>query len=59
MMRESPTAKPQMPDYPIADMVGGLFAAFAIVETLLARELGTAEGSYVDIAMADVVASFS
>ncbi|TYL37337.1 CoA transferase [Natronococcus pandeyae] len=59
MTRESPTAKPQMPGYPVADMAGGLFAAFAIVEALLARELGNAEGSYIDVAMADVVASFS
>jgi alpha-methylacyl-CoA racemase len=57
--RESPDAKPQTPGYPIGDMAGGLFAAFAIVEAVLARELGNADGEYVDIALADVVASFS
>ncbi len=59
MTRESPEAKPQTPGYPIGDMAGGLFAAFAIVEAVLARELGNANGEYVDIALADVVASFS
>jgi alpha-methylacyl-CoA racemase len=59
MTRESPESKPQMPGYPIGDMAGGLFAAFAIVEALLARELGNAGGEYIDVAMADVVASFS
>ncbi|MFU8867256.1 CaiB/BaiF CoA transferase family protein [Natronococcus sp.] len=59
MTRESPDAKPQTPGYPIGDMAGGLFAAFAIVEAILARELGNADGEYVDIALADVVASFS
>ncbi|NKE36724.1 CoA transferase [Natronococcus sp. JC468] len=59
MTRESPDATPQTPGYPIGDMAGGLFAAFAIVEAVLARELGNAEGEYVDIALADVVASFS
>lgn len=59
MTRESPDEKPQMPGYQIGDMAGGLFAAFAVVEALLARELGTGGGEYVDVAMADVVASFS
>jgi alpha-methylacyl-CoA racemase len=40
-------------------MAGGLFAAYAIVEALLARELGNAGGERIDVAMADVVASFS
>ncbi|MDG5761019.1 CaiB/BaiF CoA-transferase family protein [Natronococcus sp. A-GB1] len=59
MTRGSPDAKPQIPGYPIGDMAGGLFAAFAIVEAVLARELGNASGEYVDVALADVVASFS
>jgi alpha-methylacyl-CoA racemase len=59
LTRESPEAKPQMPGYPIGDMAGGLFAAFVIVEALLARELGNAGGEYVDVSMADVVASLS
>ncbi|WP_339102563.1 CaiB/BaiF CoA-transferase family protein [Haloterrigena salinisoli] len=59
MTRESPDEKPRPPGYPIGDMAGGLFAAFAVVEALLARELGNAGGEYVDVAMADVVASFA
>ena len=59
MTRESSDEKPRIPGYPIGDMAGGLFAAFAIVEALLSRELGNAGGEYVDVAMADVVASFA
>ena len=59
MTRESASEKPQMPGYPIGDMAGGLFAAFAITEALLSRELGNTGGEYVDVAMTDVVASFS
>ncbi|UHQ95194.1 CaiB/BaiF CoA transferase family protein [Haloterrigena alkaliphila] len=59
MTRESPTTKPQMPGYPIGDMAGGLFTAFAVTEALLSRELGNTGGEYIDIAMTDVIASFS
>ncbi|QRV13926.1 CoA transferase [Haloterrigena salifodinae] len=59
LTRESPGEKPQVPGYPIGDMAGGLFAAFAIVGALLSRELGNAGGEYVDVAMADIVASFA
>ncbi|WP_306052921.1 CaiB/BaiF CoA transferase family protein [Natronococcus wangiae] len=59
MTRDSPDEKPQPPGYQIGDMAGGLFAAFAVVEALLSRELGNAGGEYVDVAMADVVASLS
>jgi len=59
MTRESPSDKPQMPGYPIGDMSGGLFSAFAITEALLSRELGNTGGEYIDVAMSDVVASFS
>lgn len=59
MTRESPDDKPQMPGYPIGDMSGGLFSAFAITEALLSRELGNTGGEYIDVAMSDVVASFS
>lgn len=50
---------PQIPGYQIGDLGGGLFAAFSIVGALLARELGNTGGEYIDIAMTDVVASFS
>ncbi|QSW99897.1 CaiB/BaiF CoA transferase family protein [Haloterrigena alkaliphila] len=59
MTRDAPDEKPQVPGYPIGDMAGGLFTAFAIVGALLSRELGNTGGEYVDVAMADVVASFS
>ncbi|MXV63085.1 CoA transferase [Natronorubrum sp. JWXQ-INN-674] len=59
MTRESAAAKPQPPGYQIGDMAGGLFAAFAIVGAVLSRELGNTGGEYIDVAMADVVASFS
>lgn len=56
--RKDETTKPQMPGYQLADLGGGLFAAFAIVGALLSRELGHG-GEYVDVSMTDVVASFS
>jgi crotonobetainyl-CoA:carnitine CoA-transferase CaiB-like acyl-CoA transferase len=59
MTREGPDAAPQIPGYPVADMAGGLFAAFGIVGALCARELGNTGGEHVDVAMTDVVASFS
>jgi alpha-methylacyl-CoA racemase len=59
LTREDTDSKPQIPGYPIGDMSGGLFAAFSIVGALLSRELGNTGGEYVDVAMTDVVASFS
>jgi len=59
LTRESPGHPPQIPGYPIGDMAGGLFAAFAMVGGLLSRELGNTGGEYVDVAMTDVVNSFS
>ncbi|MEF8791098.1 MAG: CaiB/BaiF CoA-transferase family protein [Haloarculaceae archaeon] len=69
MTRESDEVKPQMPGYPIADMAGGVFAAFSIVCALLSRELGggtdgngrrdTGSGEYVDCSLTDPVLSFS
>jgi alpha-methylacyl-CoA racemase len=59
MTREDETSKPQIPGYPIADMAGGLFAAFSIVGALCSRELGDGTGEYIDVAMADVALSFS
>jgi alpha-methylacyl-CoA racemase len=59
MTRENETSQPQIPGYPIADMGGGLFAAFAIVGGLCSRELGDGTGEYIDVAMADVALSFS
>lgn len=59
MTRKDGTEIPRIPGFPIADMGGGLFAAFAIVGALLSRELGTESAQYVDLAMADVITSFS
>ncbi|WP_049898870.1 CaiB/BaiF CoA-transferase family protein [Natrinema sp. J7-1] len=58
MTREDESMAPQIPGYQIGDLGGGLFAAFSIVGGLLSRELGNG-GEYVDVAMTDVVASFS
>ncbi|AQL44239.1 carnitine dehydratase [Halorientalis sp. IM1011] len=59
MTRADEDSTPQMPGYPVGDMAGGLFAAFSVVGALLSRELGNTGGEYVDVAMTDVVASFS
>ncbi|WP_092698413.1 CaiB/BaiF CoA transferase family protein [Halovenus aranensis] len=56
--REDEEAKPQVPGYQVADMAGGLFAAFSLVGGILSRELGNG-GGYLDVSMTDVVASFS
>ncbi|QLK24820.1 CoA transferase [Natrinema zhouii] len=58
MTREDESMAPQIPGYQIGDLGGGLFAAFSIVGGLLSRELGNG-GEYIDVAMTDVVASFS
>lgn len=59
MTREDRSDKPQIPGIPVADMSGGLFAAFSIVSALLSRELGGTSGEYIDVSMTDVLLSFS
>jgi len=59
MTRESADAAPPMPGYQVADLGGGLFAAFAVVGALLSRELGDGTGEYVDVSMTDVARSFN
>lgn len=59
MTREDPDSKPVIPGYPIADMAGGLFAAFGVIGALLSRELGDGTGEHVDVAMTDVIVSLS
>jgi len=49
---------PAIPRVPIADLAAGAMAAFCIAAAW-ARRLQTGEGEYVDVAMADVVASWS
>lgn len=59
MTRESEDEAPRLPGYQIADMGGGLFAAFAIVAALASRELGNTGGEYLDVGLTDAVVSFS
>ena len=59
MTRPGPDEEPVILGYPIADMAGGLFAAFGVVGALLSRELGDGTGEHVDVAMTDVVISLS
>lgn len=59
MTRDGTDMNPQIPGYLIGDLGGGLFAAFAVVSALFSREFGNTRGEYIDIAMADIVLSFS
>lgn len=59
LTREDEESKPQVPGYTVADLAGGLFAAFSVVSALLTRELGNGSGEYIDVSMTDVVLSFS
>lgn len=59
MTRSGEDEPPCIPGFPIADMAGGLFAAFSITGALLARELGNAGSRYIDVSMVEAVASFS
>ena len=59
MTRADDSANPQMPGVQVGDMAGGLFAAFSLVGALCSRELGNTGGEYLDIAMTDVLLSFS
>ena len=58
MTRPDASSPPTIPGYPTVDMASGLFAAFSIVSALFDRETGGG-GSYVDVAMTDVMLSFS
>ncbi|PSP67263.1 CoA transferase [Halobacteriales archaeon QS_1_69_70] len=59
MTREGEDETPRVPGYQIADMAGGLLAAFSICSALLSRELGNTDGEYLDVALTDAVVSFS
>ncbi|WP_049996745.1 CaiB/BaiF CoA transferase family protein [Halococcus sediminicola] len=59
MTRADEGSKPQIPGVPVGDMAGGLFAAFSLVGALCSRELGNTGGEYLDVAMTDVLISFS
>jgi crotonobetainyl-CoA:carnitine CoA-transferase CaiB-like acyl-CoA transferase len=51
-----PRGKPVIPGVQVADIAGGMIAAFAILAALLARER-TGRGQYVDVSMFDVMLS--
>lgn len=57
MTRQSEDEAPRIPGYQIGDMSGALVAVSSILSALLARELGTGSGNYIDLAMADTVLS--
>ncbi|MDY6765574.1 MAG: CaiB/BaiF CoA-transferase family protein [Halobacteria archaeon] len=59
LTRKNDDDPPVIPGYPIADMSGGMFAAFSVVSALLERELGNSEGRYIDVSMTDVILSLS
>ncbi|CAI50196.2 family 3 CoA transferase [Natronomonas pharaonis DSM 2160] len=59
MTRRGTDEAPRVPGYQVADMAGGLLAAFGIVSALLSRELGNTDGEYLDVALTDAVVSFS
>lgn len=57
LTREDPESRPQIPGFPMADMAGGLFAAFSILGGLLSREWGEG-GTFIDISLTEVLAGF-
>lgn len=59
MTRRDVDEAPRMPGYQIADMAGGMLAAFSICSALLSRELGNSEGEYLDVSMTDAVVTLS
>jgi crotonobetainyl-CoA:carnitine CoA-transferase CaiB-like acyl-CoA transferase len=50
--------EPIVPEVPIADLAGGLAAAFAVCAAVV-RQLRTGEGEHIDVAMADVLATWT
>ena len=59
MTRGSRDEAPRIPGYSVGDMAGGTFAALGVLGALCSRELGNTAGEHLDIAMTDVVLSFS
>lgn len=65
LTRADEDGRPAIPGFPIADMAGGMLAAFAIVSALLSRELGSGDadgsdgGEHLDVSLTDAVLSFS
>ena len=59
MTRAGPDGRPIIPGYPIADMAGGVFAAISVIGSLLSSQLGTTDGTHIDVSMTEAVLSFS
>jgi alpha-methylacyl-CoA racemase len=59
MTRVGENEQPRIPGVPVGDMAGGLFAAFSLLGALCSRALGNTGGEYLDVAMTDVLLSFS
>ncbi|WP_254533079.1 CaiB/BaiF CoA transferase family protein [Natrinema gelatinilyticum] len=57
LSRQSRAERPTLPPFSVADMAGGLFAAFAVSSSLLARERD-GDGTYLDISILDVLLTF-
>lgn len=55
MTRAEQHGRPAIPGIPVADLAGGMFAAFAVVSALLSRELGNGDAQHLDIGLLDVV----
>ena len=49
---------PVLPAIPVADLAGGMAAAFAVCAAVV-RRLQTGEGEHIDVAMADVLATWT
>lgn len=52
-----PDREPVLPPLAIADMIAGLYGAFAITTALLAREKGRAEGQVIDLSLLEPIFS--
>jgi crotonobetainyl-CoA:carnitine CoA-transferase CaiB-like acyl-CoA transferase len=50
--------RPEVSKLPIADLAGGMAAAFAVCAAVI-RQRGTGEGEYIDAAMTDVLATWT
>lgn len=58
-MTRSKQGEPAIPGVPISDMVGGLMAAFSIVNALLDREMSDSGGEYIDVSMMEAMMSLT
>lgn len=59
MNRPGPGAEPTLPGTQVADLAGGLFAAFTVVGHVAGHARGGDGGDYIDVSMTDVAHTFS